>query len=451
MKKGQLVNMEWEDPIARAYRREEGNQFMRSYARMLTEDKNKIKGKSSLQLAEDIENFFKTEVRFRWGHVNSKDYGYFINPSISWMGLTQRDFDCWGCFVSSNEWTKRFGGEIDLEFLFYDKVEKLASQVFEVMSDTQKFEVLETLFKKTDLKPYLEPFSYFFVCLKAVKQTSPQVAEEFLCKIFDEFIESRDWCENLSQEEKEEVDKSLRNLIFVVLSPKETAHFFHGMLERNMDAPCKQEMVMKNFKSALSLMHRIDDKNSYAAIFDWRSLSLIDNGYTPKFDMQRNLNILEHKKYNRTLFEFFKYDNSQQMLAKISPILAETFASPYAISKRDGREIASFFKNVAMSLIDVGPTNRSENDFFDCSEYTIDLFKFLMDEGRVDALDAICSIENVEEIFPLFKLKGFIFQDYIENREKQQIEQLKMVETKKTSNKSTSNKNLKPNQEGRKL
>ena len=138
MKKGQLVNLEWEDPIASAYRREEGNQFMRSYARMLTEDKNKIKRKSSLQLAEDIENFFKTEVWFRWSHVNSKDYGYFINPSISWMGLPQKDFDCWGRFVSSNEWTKRFGGEIDLEFLFYDRVEKLASQVFEVMSDTQE-------------------------------------------------------------------------------------------------------------------------------------------------------------------------------------------------------------------------------------------------------------------------------------------------------------------------
>ena len=401
----------------------EGNRLMKSYKRLLAEDKNKIKEIPTLQLVQDIENFFGTKFHFSNSrHVNSNEAHVCTDCQKSWIGLTRENFGGLFHFVSSSEWEKYIGKiEEDEEFFFYDRVAELASQVFEAMSDTQKFEVLETLFKKCDFKPYLNSQSYFCVCLKAVQQTSPKVAEEFLCEIYDEFIEGQDWCENLSKEEMEKVDDSFKYMIYVALNPKETAHLFHSMLERNQDNLHKQELILKKFKNILSLMYSVDDK--------WRYYK----GAAPQ-----NLILLEQRKYNKTLFEFFKFDNSQQMLAKISSILEETFASPYAISKRDGSEIASFFKNVAMQLIDVGPTRYGGDSYIKCSDYTVDLFKFLMDENRTDALDAICSIKDIEEIFPLFSLKGFIFQDYKEiskeNKKQQKIEQQNDVEKNEIPN-----------------
>ena len=194
-----------------------GNGLMQYYKGLLEEDKNKIKEVPTLQLAQDIENFFGTKLHFSMNRrIGSKDMWSYLSPQATWLNMLNPSFYH---LVSSREWEKYIGEiEEDEEFLFYDRVAELASKVFEAMSDTQKFEVLETLFKKSDFKPYLNVNSYFCVCLRAVQQTSPKVAEKFLCKIYDEFIEGKDWCENLSQEEKEEVDKSLRNLIFVVLN-----------------------------------------------------------------------------------------------------------------------------------------------------------------------------------------------------------------------------------------
>ena len=398
---------------------------MQYYKGLLAEDKNKIKEMPTLQLAQDIENFFTTKLHYSMHKrifAKNDDMWQYISARHIWLDMIKYDFFH---LISSKEWEKYIGKieEDDEEFLFYDRVEELAFQVFETMSDTQKFEVLETLFKKTDFKPYLYSHSYFSVCLRAVQQTSPKVAEKFLCKIYDEFIEGKDWCENLSKKEMEEVDDSFKYMMYNVLNPKETAHLFHSMLERNQDNLHKQESILKKFKNILSLMYNIDDESRY-----WTPRV----GYKNSDVAPENVRRLDKKKYNRTLFEFFKFDNSQQMLAKINPIFAETFASPYAISKRDGSEIASFFKNVAMQLVDVGPTQYRGDSCIKCSDYTVDLFKFLMDENRTDALDAICSIKDIEEIFPLFSTKGFIFQDYKEIskeiKKQQKIEQQNDVE-----------------------
>lgn len=418
-----------------------GNGLMQYYKGLLEEDKNKIKEMPTLQLAQDIENFFGTKLHFSMNRrIGSKDMWSYLSPQATWLNMLNPSFYH---LVSSREWEKYIGEiEEDEEFLFYDRVAELASKVFEAMSDTQKFEVLETLFKKSDFKPYLNVNSYFCVCLKAVQQTSPKVAEKFLCKIYDEFIEGKDWCENLSKKEMEEVDASFKYMMYNALNPKETAHFFHSMLERNQDNLHKQELILKKFKNILSLMYNIDDESRY-----WTPRV----GYKNSDVAPENVRRLDKKKYNRTLFEFFKFDNSKQLLAKINPIFAETFASPYAISKRDGREIASFFKNVAMQLIDVGPTQYRGDSCIKCSDYTVDLFKFLMDENRTDALDAICSIKDIEEIFPLFSTKGFIFQDYKEISEEikkqQKIEEPNIVEKNEMINETKVTQNPKESKE----
>lgn len=435
---------------------QKGNQLMLSYKRLLAEDKNKIKEKSSVQLAKDIEELFCTRVHMSWSRrINSNEIDTSIKPEGLWAIYSRTIFRDMFHFVSSNEWVKYIGKiEEDDDFLFYDKVEELTHQVFEAMSDTQKYEVLETLFKNSDFKPYLQSSSYFFVCLQAVQQTSPSLAEDFLCKVFDEFIENRDWSKNLSEEEIkclysggrpfdwyeksseyaiENFDNGFRNMIFLALNPKETAHFFHSMLERNQDNQHKLDMIMKQFKNILSLMYNTDDESRY-----WTPRVGDDNSDVAPINLMR----LEKKKYNRTLLEFFKYDNSEQLLSKISLIFAKVFALPYDILKKDSNEIALFFKSIAISFIDVGPTQYRGDSCIKCSDYTVDLFKFLMDENRIDALDAICSIENIEEIFPLFKLKGFIFQDYMESRTKQ-----KTANKKITTVETSENENLEENQE----
>ena len=74
-----------------------------------------------------------------------------------------------------------------------------------------------------------------------------------------------------------------------------------------------------------------------------------------------------------------------------------------------------------------------------------------MDENRTDALDAICSIKDIEEIFPLFSTKGFIFQDYKEISEEikkqQKIEEPNIVEKNEMINETKVTQNPKESKE----
>ncbi len=418
--------------------------LMQHYTRLLAEDKDKIKKISSLQLARDIKNFFTPGL---YSSVSGRREASLGNTTALYEFYGKKDKD--GRFGGTFFWIHSNNAEFynirmveGEEFLFYDKVEELSSQVFEAMSDTQKFEVLENLFKKQEL--YLNQYSYFMWCLKQVCQTSPKAVEDFMCKVLDEFVECKDWCENLSEKEMGNVILSFKSMM-PVLNAKGTSRVFHRMLESNQDNLHKQELIFREFKKALEIAYASDNGYHY---YDYKPDET--PYFKPSYLCQSNLTLLENKKYNRTLFEFFKYDNSQQMIAKINPILAETFA-PYAISKRDASEIASFFKMVAMSAIDVGPTDRRDRSRIQCSDYTVDLFKFLMDENRTDALDAICSIENIEEIFPLFSMKGFIFQDYMESskkiRNQEEIKQQNRVKKNETPNETKVTRNPKEKEE----